>query len=531
DQPVRRDHPGRPPPHLRRHLPPRRGQVDAHRGARPARVGDRRGGGGARQGRAQGRHVGLDGDGARPRHLHHLRGAAVLLPRPRDQPARHPRPRRLLRGHLPRARRRRRRGDAARRVQGPGGADAQAVRRLPQPRDPRPDLREQVGRARARGPGAARRGGADDRAGAHAGDLAGRHRGRPARGRRVRHGRAARLRAHGGRGDPRAGARPLPRRGGGRRAPLRRCRGGRAGAAARDRRPVRREALPRRHRHPRAVRRGPARHRRRPPAGRPRGPRAVAVRARRRHRHPAGAGRPAVRAGVQGAGGHGPQPPRPHRVPARLLGPLRARHGAHPRGQRPAVRHEVRPGRVRPAALDAGRGVPGRHRRAGQRGRAAPRRHPLRRAAGGVPAHPELRARALRGRPRRRRGQVQAVPQGHRPARLGGRHPGAAQRPARRPGPRARGRRAAAVRGGQRPDGRRVRLPRAAGAAALPGRTRHRRRRRPRARPRERHRGPHPHQRRRAARGVRQQVAAGDDPPQAPGRHHGAPARGHGPGL
>jgi peptide subunit release factor RF-3 len=54
-------------------------------------------------------------------------------------------------------------------------------------------------------------------------------------------------------------------------------------------------------------------------------------------------------------------------------------------------------------------------------------------------------------------------------------------------------------------------------AAALPGRARHRRRRRPRARPRERHRGAHPHQRRRAARGVRQQVAAGDDPPQAPG--------------
>jgi peptide chain release factor 3 len=74
---------------------------------------------------------------------------------------------------------------------------------------------------------------------------------------------------------------------------------------------------------------------------------------------------PAVGTGVQGAGGEWTAATVTAPPSSRLLGALRARHGAHPRRQRPAVRHEVRPGRVRPAALHAGRGVPGRHRRAG----------------------------------------------------------------------------------------------------------------------------------------------------------------------
>ena len=184
---------------------PDAGKSTLDRGARPARLRHRRGGRGARQGGPQGGHVGLDGDGAEARHLHHLSGAAVRLPRPRDQPARHPRPRRLLRGHLPGARRRRRGRDAARRGEGPRAADAQAVRRLPLPQHPRADVRQQVGPPGPRGAGAARRGGADDRPAPHAGHLAARGRGRPARRARGRDARAAPLHPHRGRGHPRRG--------------------------------------------------------------------------------------------------------------------------------------------------------------------------------------------------------------------------------------------------------------------------------------------------------------------------------------
>ena len=65
---------------LRRHQPPRRRQVDAHRGARAARPRDRPGRRGARQGRPPRHGVGLDGHGEGPRHLHHLGGAAVRVP-------------------------------------------------------------------------------------------------------------------------------------------------------------------------------------------------------------------------------------------------------------------------------------------------------------------------------------------------------------------------------------------------------------------------------------------------------------------
>ena len=78
--------------------------------------------------------VGLDGARAEARHLDHVDRAAVPVPRPRGEPARHARPPRLLRGHLPRARRRRRRGHGARRGEGHRAADAQAVRGVPRPR-------------------------------------------------------------------------------------------------------------------------------------------------------------------------------------------------------------------------------------------------------------------------------------------------------------------------------------------------------------------------------------------------------------
>ncbi len=97
--------------------------------------------------------------------------------------------------------------------------------------------------------------------------------------------------------------------------------------------------------------------------------------------------------------------------------------------------------------------------------------------AGRVPVDPELRARALRGGPRRGRRHVQAVPAGHRAARQRGRHPGAHLRPARRPGAGARRRRPAAVRGGHRAAGVGVPRARHAGAPGLLDHPPHRRRR------------------------------------------------------
>ena len=64
----------------------------------------------------------------------------------------------------------------------------------------------------------------------------------------------------------------------------------------------------------------------------------------------AGGGRPVQRVRVQGAGGHGHRPPRPVGVRPGLLGRLPPGHGGHPRGQRQAVRDEVRPGRLRSGA-------------------------------------------------------------------------------------------------------------------------------------------------------------------------------------
>ncbi len=148
--PVRR---GRPPAHLRHHQPPRRRQDDPHGEVPPLR---RRGAVGRRgEGprRAPAGHVGLDGDGAEARHLDHLDRAAVPLPRPRAQPARHPRPPRLLRGHVSGAGGRRRRDHGARRRQGHRAADAQALRGVPRAGPAAAHLHQQVGPA---GPGAPR---------------------------------------------------------------------------------------------------------------------------------------------------------------------------------------------------------------------------------------------------------------------------------------------------------------------------------------------------------------------------------------
>ena len=111
----------------------------------------------AKRGRAQ-RGQRLDGDGARARHLHHHQRAAVPLPRAADEPARHARPRRLQRGHLPHAPRGRRRGHAPRLREGRRGADEEALPRLQAARDADLHVREQDGPPGPRAVRAHRRG-------------------------------------------------------------------------------------------------------------------------------------------------------------------------------------------------------------------------------------------------------------------------------------------------------------------------------------------------------------------------------------
>ncbi len=81
---------------------------------------------------------------------------------PRGEPAGHPGPPGLLRGHLPHAGRRGRGGDAHRRGQGRRAADQEALQGLPHARHPHLHLRQQAGplRPRAAGPDGRARAGA-----------------------------------------------------------------------------------------------------------------------------------------------------------------------------------------------------------------------------------------------------------------------------------------------------------------------------------------------------------------------------------
>ena len=103
----------------------------------------------AKRGRAQ-RGQRLDGAGARARHLHHDQRHAVPVSRAADEPARYAGPRRLQRGHLPDAARGRRRGHAPRLREGRRGADEEALPRLQAAQDPHLHVREQDGPPRPR---------------------------------------------------------------------------------------------------------------------------------------------------------------------------------------------------------------------------------------------------------------------------------------------------------------------------------------------------------------------------------------------
>ena len=170
--------------------------------------------------------------------------------------------------------------------------------------------------------------------------------------------------------------------------------------ARRDRRRRRPAVVPRRRVHPGV--RGIGAHQLRcpPPPRRRRRPRSGADAPRRRRRQAAPPRRAVLGVRVQGAGQHGSQPPRPHRVRPHLLGPVRPRDGDDVRPHRPAVRHQVRVHRVRRRTDHDRRGVPGRRGRSRQRHRAQHRRQPLRRTrpAGPLPADPPVRARGVRRR-------------------------------------------------------------------------------------------------------------------------------------
>ena len=300
--------------------------------------------------------------------------------RRRAQPARHARPPRLLRGHLPRARRRRRRRHGARRGQGHRGADAQAVRGLPGAQRPAAHVREQVGPTGPRRPRAARRDREAARPAAGARHVAGGLRRRLPGPDRPAHRRLRPLRAH----RPRHGR---GRRRGRRRRPGRR-RGGRRLEGGRPTRWRCSTSWPARSTIELFL------------AGEqspvfvgsaitnfgvgllldgivdlapPPSPRLDVDGAARKIDDPFSAFVFKVQANMDRVA------PRPGGVRAGVLGPVRARHGRHPRAHRPAVRHQVRPLGVRAGARDARRGVPRRHRGARQRHRRARGRHAVRR--------------------------------------------------------------------------------------------------------------------------------------------------------
>ena len=100
--------------------------------------------------------VRLDGGREAARHLGDELGDAIPVRRAHGEPARHARPRGLLRGHVPRADRRRRSRHGHRRGEGCRSADDQAARRVPPARHADHHVRQQDGPRGARAAGAAR---------------------------------------------------------------------------------------------------------------------------------------------------------------------------------------------------------------------------------------------------------------------------------------------------------------------------------------------------------------------------------------
>ena len=283
----------------------------------------------------------LDGDGARARHLHHVERAPVPVQRAAAQPARHAGPRRLQRGHLPRAAWRPTRPSccstaprASRRR--PRSSSASASMRA----DAHLHLRQQAGPARPRSVRAHRRG----RGGArhrrlpdHLADprAAGAFRGVYHRERRQVFLFELRARTA-PRSRPMEATAPRRARTSPRRSSAEGCKQLRddielleaAGDALDQAQLARGEVTP--------MFFGSAHHQLRPAAV----PRlvlradAAARAARASDKGPIAPDDERFTAlRLQDPGEHGPGAPRPHRVPARLLGPLRARDEGAPRAR------------------------------------------------------------------------------------------------------------------------------------------------------------------------------------------------------
>ncbi|CAA9325451.1 MAG: Peptide chain release factor 3, partial [uncultured Nocardioidaceae bacterium] len=443
--------------HVRHHQSPRRRQVHADRGAGTARQDDLRGGRRPRQGRPPVHRLGLAGHGEGARHLHHVDGAAVRVRRHRREPARHPRARRLLGGHVPGAGGRRRGGDAGGRRQGARAADAEAVRGLPPQPHTGDHRRQQVGPARPVGARAAGRDRAPHRAQAHAAHLAGGHgrrlpwRAEPV-GFDVQQVHPYARRPHDGRRGRAVGRRRTGRPGCG----LGRHARGARPAVARRQRP-RPGGVPRRSYDAGAVHLGRPQLRRASRPGRAGRARAGAGGTSDRVRRRPGPRRRLQRGRVQDAGGHGLRPPRPAGLRPHLLRPLRPGNGGHLVDHGPVVRHQVRALGLRPGAHGDRCGLP--RRRGGSRQRRCPRDrgHVVRGQAGDLSADPPVHAGALHERAGARQRPLQAVPARAHAARPGRGGPRPAFRPARRAAAGAGRGRPDAVRGRDPPDVTRVR--------------------------------------------------------------------------
>ena len=170
--------------------------------------------------------------------------------------------------------------------------------------------------------------------------------------------------------------RPQPHRRGDRELRHRRCAAGRRGrAGARRLSGLRHGVLPRRPSHAGVLRQRLQQFRR---------PRAVGRAGRLGAAAAPAAGRAAAdRADraqgrglrLQGPGQHGPQPSRPHRLPAAVQRQVPPRHEAHADGHRQDAVGQLADPVLRPRARDRRRGLAGRHHRHAQPRRAARRRH------------------------------------------------------------------------------------------------------------------------------------------------------------
>jgi hypothetical protein len=157
--------------------------------------------------------------------------------------------------------------------------------------------------------------------------------------------------------------------------------------------------------------------------------------------HPA-RGRGLLRRGVQGAGQHGRQPPRPHRLCARGLGQIHPGHEAQGAAHRQRAAPHQRGHLHEPAPRGGGRSLRGRHHRLHHARRRAAGRHHHRRRQPAVHRPALLRARAVHDRDAEEPAAHQAAAAGPGAAGRGRRDPGLQ---ARRGRPHAAGRRGPAA--------------------------------------------------------------------------------------